>query len=497
MRRNLSGLNLSHICKLSVMRLAVDLIKADNRIFGEEVALLADLQQQFGLSQNDVDGIHYITLQQAVEALKGLDDKSAEMVAGLLNDIMCVDNDVDYDENILLTSVRMSITSKSRNWCNVISVNNVMDETSLRQIMYLESSRTAPAHEVFDNKYDKLIITKAFNDLGLDFFYLPDAIEGMRISDALGGEDDALLLRKAMKYLVPSASAQAEGGVDFNPDEFFYFLLSRYNINAAVLNTSSFLLLKIRDSYYLDDDNNLTKAVDFFVMDMDIDVKKRIYSFVSNSTKRRSRISYEGCYKILCDYLSSEAKTISHILLDDRYEFRLKGASRTAISFESSPQARTFYLLLLKYGDMGVSQQDFEDAHDCLKSVERADFTLADGRLDLPALMDRLCREGSAAARLVYNTIVIYSAISTKDTSNVRFLDYIEKIFQYRSALKHYVNKGFAEVGKLVSSDSYSVVFDPAVKTYSLGVEASRFLLQTSMQESYPLPESDLWRRLI
>ena len=150
MQRDLSGLSLSYIHKLSVLRLAVDLIKADNLIFGEEVAVLTDLQQQFGLTQQDVDGIHYITLQQAVESLKDLGVEAADMIVALLNDIMCVDNDIDYDENILLTSVKMSISQKSKSWCNVISTTNVMDETSQKQIMYLEDSPCEAAHKVFN-----------------------------------------------------------------------------------------------------------------------------------------------------------------------------------------------------------------------------------------------------------------------------------------------------------------------------------------------------------
>ena len=198
MQEDLSRLDLSYIHKLSVLRLAVDLIKADNQIFGEEVEALTRIHQQFGLSQQDIDGIHYITLQQAVEALKDIDVEATEMIISLLNDVMCVDNDIDYDENILLTSVKMSIAQTSKSWCNVISATNVMDETSQKQIMYLEDAPSEAAHKVFDDKYDRLLITKAFNDLGLDFFYLPDAIIGMNPSAGLGSTDNAYLLRQAM-----------------------------------------------------------------------------------------------------------------------------------------------------------------------------------------------------------------------------------------------------------------------------------------------------------
>ena len=498
MQRDLSGLGLSYIHKLSVLRLAVDLIKADNQIFGEEVEVLTHLQQQFGLTQQDVDGIHYITLQQAVESLKDLDVEAAEMIVGLLNDIMCVDNDIDYDENILLTSVKMSIAQKSKAWCNVISATNVMDETSQKQIMYLEDAPSEAAHAVFDDKYDRLLITKAFNDLGLDFFYLPDAISGMNPSAGLGAKDNASLLRQAMKYLVPSAVASSEASDGaFNPYDFFHFLMSRYNVSPDVLKSHSFLMLKIRDSYYLDDDNNLARAVDFFVMDISEEVKRRIYAFVSNFDKKNNQITYEGCYKILCDYLSTESKNVSHVVLDARMDFRLKDSLRTPLVFESSPQARTFYLLLLWYGENGVPQSLFEEALSRLSQTDRNDYMCEEtGMFDMSRYMCVLQSEKTDVARLIYNTILIYSAISTKDAENVKFLDYISKIFHYRSALKHYINKGFADVGKLADPAAFSVMFDSQMKVYRLPVKVSRFVVE-AQDGLVALSAGDLWKSLI
>lgn len=488
MIEDISGLGLSYMHKLSVLRLAVDLIKADNQIFGEEVAVLTQLQNQFGLSQQDVDGIHYITLQQAIEALKDLDGFGADLIVKLLSEIMCVDNDIDYEENILLTSIKMSISPQSKDWCKVISAINVMDETSQRQIMYLEDAPSEIVHKVFDDKYDRLLITKSFTDLGLDFFYLPDAIGGL----------DSSLLQSAMKYLVPSsiASALDTDDNDFNPSEFFYFLLSRYNLSPESIMSHSFLLLKIRDSYFFDDANNLTKAVDFLVIDLSSAVKKRIYAFVSNFNKKGKQIPYEGCYKILCDYLSSEAKVVSHILLDARYDFHLKDSKRTPVVFESSPQSRTFFLLMLKYGEQGIRQHIFEDASTLLDKVDRSKY-ISDSVFDIGKFKEYLLGEQSDCAKLIFNTIVIYSSISTKDVESVKFLGYIEKIIQYRSSLKHYLNKGFAELDKLSDPSDFTILFDSHMKVYRLPVNVSKFVYETTDGNIVGLSDSELWQHLV
>lgn len=465
--------NLTYFNKLSILRLAVDLIKADGRIHRDEVQVLSRLQKKFGFAQEDLDRMHYITLGQASDNLKKLDRQTTEEVLKQLSDLMCVDNDVDYEENILLTSVKMSISSHSRDWCDIISAEGVMDETSAKQIMYLENTPNALVHEVFDDRYDKLLITKAFNDLGLEFFYLPD------IS---GDIKDMKLLDAAMRYIVPmghkdSVERCRSGSNSFDPDAFFYFILSRYSIDPSSLKEPSLLLLKIRDSYVMDDDNNLKKVVDFMVIYLSDDVKGRIYSFVSNFDKQQGQLPYEGCYKILYDFLSSETKTVCQIEFDAGYDFRLKDEETTRIEFESAPQAKTFYLLLLKQGVRGVSQEQFEAAQAFLREA-----------IDAGRNVDELLSVRTDVEKLVYDTIVLYSALSGKDVYGPKFLSYIEKIFRYRSSLKNYVNKGFSSLLKLADLSRHFIVFDSDTKVYKVGVDASSY---------QGLCESALWQKLL
>ena len=478
-------MHLTYLNKLAVLRIAVDLVKADGRIHGGEVGILASLRERFELSQDDLDRIHYITLQQAVSSLKELDSYSAEAVLGILSEVMCVDNDIDYDENILFTSVYMSLNPQTRDWCNVVSSSGVMDETSLKQILYLESSPNAEVHRLFDNEYDKLLVTKSLNDLGLEFFYLPDVLRGE--------QKKRELLDEAMRYLVPAGiTREAARLSEVNSDGFFYFLLSRYKIDVSTLGTSSFLLLKIRDSYSLDDDNNLSKGVDFFVVDMRENVKERIYSFISKFDNHSEEISYEGCYKILYDYMSRAIKKVNRIVLDDRYEFCLMEQDMARITFESSPQARSFYLLLLRYGAAGVSQKLFEQALNYLGGIPD------DGPFSMEEFMVSLRKEASEVARLVYNAVVIYSAVSSKEASGRKFLGYIESMFRNRSSLKNYINKGFADSGALADPERYCVSFDSESKSYGIAADIASFRVYSDLaMEAGMLSSSDLWRRLL
>ena len=480
-------LRLTYLNKLAVLRIAVDLVKADSRIHRDEISLLASLQEKFALSQDDLDRIHYITLQQAVSSLKELDVFTAGKVTQILEDIMCVDNEIDYEENILLTSVFMSISPATRDWCDVMSVQNIMDETSMKQVLYLESEPSREVHELFSDKYDKLMITKSFNDMGLDFFYLPDVLRGSNRAEMVG------LMKQAMRYLVPSGAIRIEHDDidDFSAEGFFYYLMSRYRIDVRSLRSQSFLLFKVRDSYCLDDDNNQTKGVDFFVIDMSSDVKSRIYSFISRYDNKSNRIPYEGCYKILCDYLSSASKNVSRILVDETYNFSLMDSERTKIVFESSPQTRTFYLLLLKYGSAGVGQDTFEEALRMLRDLpDTEDFCMSD-------FLSRMVSMRTDASVLIYNAYVIYSVVSGKETSSRKFLGYIESIFRNRSSLKNYANRGFAELEKLADADMFSISFDASAKTYSIAAGLQSFRICCMSVSETPLDKADFWLRLL
>lgn len=483
----MQDLHLTYLNKLAVLRIAVDLVKADSRIHRDEISLLASLQEKFALSQDDLDRIHYITLQQAVSSLKELDVFTAGMVTQILEDIMCVDNEIDYEENILLTSVFMSISPATRDWCDVMSVQNIMDETSMKQVLYLESEPSREVHELFSDKYDKLMITKSFNDMGLDFFYLPDVLRGSNRAEMVG------LMKQAMRYLVPSGAIRIEHDDidDFSAEGFFYYLMSRYRIDVRSLRSQSFLLFKVRDSYCLDDDNNQTKGVDFFVIDMSSDVKSRIYSFISRYDNKSNRIPYEGCYKILCDYLSSASKNVSRILVDESYGFSLMDSNRTRIIFESSPQTRAFYLLLLRYGASGVSQDTFEEALRMLRDLpDTEDFCMSD-------FLSRMVSMRTDASVLIYNAYVIYSVVSGKETSSRKFLGYIESIFRNRSSLKNYANRGFAELEKLADVDMFSISFDASAKTYSIAAGLQSFRICCMSVSETPLDKADFWLRLL
>lgn len=494
---NLDSINLGGTQRRAVMKLAVELVKADDRIHSKEVAVLDELQSMLGLEQEELDLIHYLSLENAVECLNDLDEDSTERVTGLFKDIMCSDNDIDFEENLLLSSISMSCGIGSRDWCRILSTSAPESEVPEKQIVFLESKVSEAAHLVLDDKYDNLLISKAFGDIGIEFFYLPDIVR--EFAKNLEEDDRSGLFQRSMEYLVPAGDKiklnhLKESLATLDTGTFYHLILSRFNIAPERIPYPAFLLTKIRDSHILDDSDTMRRTVDFLCINLSSEVKKRILAFVSRFDERRDLLSYKGYYRFLYDYLSSEAKTSNPITINAKGDFILE--SGDIIRFKSAPQAKTLYLLLLSRGGKGISQADFNKAVSFLKALDINEYLTTSGDFDFPRFNEYLAGKGEEYAHLILDTITIYSTLSTKDCRKKNYLEYIQSILQHRSSLKTYINTGFASARKLANPELFMVRFDIEALTYSIPASPSLFTSSLEGSSTVPMTDSPLWKAI-
>lgn len=495
--------SLTPLQKKSAFKIAIELVKADNQIHRNEVAILDDLQSCFRLSQEELDATHYISLQEAIISLLRLGDETISYIIGVFESIVHIDNDVDFGENLLLSSLKLVLQRESSSWSSIISVPGIDIDVSQNQIVFLEEDYTARVHEVFDDENDFLLISKALGDIGFQLFNLSNVkaelVQQWGANESVDSKYD--LLQRSVGYLVPSGDKENIRNLSsilkkLDAKTFYKIVLSRYGITPDQITSKSFLLLKVRDCYVLDDDDILRKTVDFLYIDISQDVKKRILFFVSVFDVKAYQLSYEGYYKILFDYLSAESKIMSHIELDEKFNFFLSDINHTLIKFESSPQARSFYLLLLKYGQEGIDQQTFEKAIDFILNFKDSKYITNNG-FDFLTLETDLLRIKTKWAILIYNTIIIYSSLSTKDIEDKSFLKYILNIFQHRSSLKNYINNGFMAISQLANKEQYCVNFNSSLKNYFIPINPSMFaFVDSKNKSSKKLTDSSFWEQL-
>lgn len=500
MNTGLSGLaRCTPVQKRSAIKLAIELVKADNRIHSKEISILDSLQRGLGLTQEELDLIHYATLADSVAAVRWMDAPAVNAAMGVFDSIMRSDSDIDPEENLLYAAVTMSCAPESREWSSVLSVQDIDADISDRQILYLEKRFSGESHKVLDDRYDNLLIAKAFGDIGLTLFYLPDVLRDLGLAGK-GSTDKFGLLKKSISYLMPAGDLLKlenlkEALTSFDSALFFKVVTSRFGVEPDFFPYDAFLLVKIRESVVLDDDNTANGTTDFLCLDISREVKHRILSFVSLFGDDSHLLPYDGYYKMLFEHFSSESKINSEVRIDREFDFTLPGLDGRRIIFESSPQARTLYLLLLRYGHEGIAQEEFDSALRYLETVDTGRFT-ADGVFDIGAFEAGLLAEGASYKRLIFNTIRIYKAISTKDEQSTGFLSYISSILSHRSSLKSYINKGFAAIRELSDREMYNVTFDRQARSYKVGIGLSMFMIEEDGAQMTPLAASRFWKGL-
>lgn len=493
---------LTDIQKQALFKIAVDLVKADKQIHRDEVTLLDRLQRTCGIGVGDLEFIHYISLQQAVSALRGIDAECKKAVLDVLESVVGVDNDIDNRENLLLVAVRLCLEDSSREWCTIISTSDIDAECLSEQIVYLERSEQSEVTAVLNDKYDYLLLTKALEDVGLHLFYLPNVIAELRRQwspkDELSSFD---FLRRSMEFIVPVGDRERLADLSHtlqsvDTKTFFKVICSRYNIEIDRIPYDGFLMVKIEDNYLLEDDGRLVKSVDFLCVDISHSVKQRVLHFVKLLERTVNLISYQGYYRLLYDYLSSEAKILSSLVIDHRGDFRLVDLNNHLLRFESAPQAKSLYLLLLRYGRAGIRQECFEKALGYLNNAQIASVMASD-EFSVERFKQTLLGFKSDWAKLIYNLITIYEQLSTKDSGKGSFLGYISKIIQHRSALKNYVNTGFGEAYHLANAEQYHIKFDKNHKTYYVELSPALVFIENASGEMTPIAQHEQWNRLI
>lgn len=492
----------SALKKRSIFKIAVDLIKADNKIHCEEICALDDLQEALHLSQEEINLTHYITLAEAISNIRKMDSVQLEYILEFFNKLMRADSDISIKENILLTAVALSCSKESQDWVRVISVPVNETKLSSSQIIYLEKEWCSNAHDILGDKYDNLLISKAFNDIGFQLFYLPSVLEDIGLHDNTksGFGRNLSLLQKSIGYLTPIANkgdclsiTRILKGLDTKT--FFKVVLSSLSLNPDAFPFNSFILIKVRDSVILDDKNLSQDIVDLLCIDMSDEIKKRVLYFVSHFSEQPHMLPYEGYYRMLYDHLSSDATITSSILVDGNLHLLLENLESKKITFESSPQSRTLYLLLLFYGTKGISQTTINQAIKYLQG-EIETWKSSSNLFDLQKIKNHLIYINTDWSRVIYNTITIYQNISTKDEQKSKYLSYIYSILTHRSSLKTYVNKAFSEIEGLANPEQYHILFDKEFGTYHTNASLSLFFhIQDNIK--IPVKESSLWKKLI
>lgn len=466
------------------MHLAVDLAKADRQIHAGEVAILNECQKSLGMTDDEIEMIHYMSFQECISALEPLSQARKDEVMAWYEKIVEADVDVDVRERILLSAIRMAFSKESSRWTRILSVSGVETDCSSNQIIYLEKKRCESSREVLDDEFNNLLLTKALNEVGLQLFYMP------RVKKII----DLELLCKSMDYILPAGTRSSAPDLDcVDSVSLFGAFCSTYRLSPGNVDFDAFLMLKLQEGEVLNDEGAQTRSMDFICIDVSSGLKDRVAHFVNLLDAPGNKLSYDGYYRLLYDHMMSASSVVSRIFIDEKFGFFLTDADNQKLRFESAPQAKTLYLLLLRYGVGGISQECFEEA---LELVDTLRSESADQPWDYLGFRNHLSKLHTPAAMLVLNIMTIYACISTKNPECEGFLNYIQTIIRQRSALKNYIAGGFSCITHLLDKDTYCVQFNHSAKSYCLATDVSLISIEQN-GVVIPLKESELWQSLL
>ncbi len=498
-RINSLGLGATH--KRSLFKVAVDLMKADNQIHGNEIALLGQLQEACDMPASGLEMMHYVSLQQALDNLLTLSDEARSEVVACLERLISIDNNIDSREMLLFSAVRLALLPSSSAWSRVVTSSNMNAECAMDQMVYLEQELCESVYRIMDDKYQSLLLTKALSDAGYKFFFLPRVIAELqqRWSGFDESGDSLGLLRRSLEFIAPTGDHSKIINLrsvlnEMTTSTFYKVVSSRYGIGAEQVGFGAFVMVKIQDDYLLNDDGEVLRHADFLCLDVSEAMVERILQFLMAIARPNYQLSYEGYYRLLYDYLGSESKIMSSILVDRHNDFILRDLDSRKVRFESAPQAKSFYLLLLRYGRAGIDQRCFNAAIDYLTGEDVAP-QVESGQLDAVELKERLIGIGTDWAYLIYNLMTLYDAISTKDEEQRSFVGRIVSILRHRSSLKNYLNGGFCGVYDLDHKESYCVQFSNSTRSYYVDLSPSLIWVETA-EGIVPLREWSVFKKL-
>ena len=120
------------------LKLIIDLIKVDKKIHRDEIEWIEDFARQRGLSPDDLQDVHNISLAEAVAQLQSLDAESRHEIISWVEQAASIDNDIDINERIILASIRLTLGEETRNRIQLISVDSDKIDRYDRQLVYLE-----------------------------------------------------------------------------------------------------------------------------------------------------------------------------------------------------------------------------------------------------------------------------------------------------------------------------------------------------------------------
>lgn len=429
---------MQYTSRTCILKLIIDLIKVDNRIHRDEINWLQSVTQKYNFTPDDFRAAHAVSFREAIDCLKQLNASVRNNVISLIEQIVSADNDIDLNEQIVLSAIKLSLQENTEKRVCILSADAEKFDHYDRQLIYLEQKKDYRVNLAIEQNISSL--RKQLGNIGIDFVYFPFIIKQYIRS--------LPFITNAAELLFPSfSSGENKTAVSriqqYETSDFCSFIRRQMDDNANGFPFNAFFLLKIQDCISSD-----KRTADFLCLQCSENPGNDIQLLINSLLLElpADTIPYEGCYRTFFEMLSEKSKCNFNLLLEND-KFYLSGDSKIPVTIQGAERKSLFALFLL-HGENGISNKDFAEASakNALgqeiitlyryfaneKSIEKVDSALAENKE--PDVILNLRDPGKRTSHIGFIKKAFLRIVSLKDPQIYYPLN-IRGQYSYRIAL--------------------------------------------------------------
>ena len=457
--------------KTAVVRIFVDLIKADRIIDTGEMVFYDEMRKKYNFAQENEVAAMAMSFSEAISILKvSAEDLQREVLADCA-DATVSDGFCAHSEALLLIALRQALGEESED-VNVISIPKKSFSVDGSTVLYVESKFDVETNQQIVDNYRS--VYKEFLFSGFQFVYIPNVIHHYK-------ETDKGMFRRMISFLAPSFSMDGvesvmDGLLSMTTESFCKDILcNRLNLeNLREVNPS--LLIKIGNDYVGDVEYSNLLCVE--IEDGFVDfVKKFIDDFssmLSSDTltvpigrEANNQYLYYGFYKQLLDIFLRRNNIRSRIVIDpNREEIVLPDIGQKLNGLSRRDKAM-YVLFLILMNDNGFS------------------FNYPSSRIQMQRYKEKTVR-----FQKQYEIVYGFMGGDKDKTPNVGSAEIRRPIFsRIKKSLMVLSDMLYNVNDYLITKNSYG--------TYNVNVEPSMIYVKDwNTGALLPFPESDIVKRI-
>ena len=307
--------------RASIVRVLIDLIKADSVIDEGEMALYAKLKHDYNISREDEISASSMTLSDAVMTLVDSSSELRNSLMEVFSDMTVSDGFCAAQEAQLMLALIYCLKDEYHGMSEMYSVHEPDVFIEDNQVMYVESAFDKNINADIENNYRS--IDKELRLAGFNFIYIPYISSHYK-------KTDITVFQEIAKFLSPTISEEnlpslIEHLQNITTAEYCSEQLCNKLGMSNLRDVPPSLLIKVSNTYVGDQlyTNFLRISIDNDVLPMVQELSDKYTGmlssdirFIKNTEEAHGQFMYHGFYKQLFDIYVIQRGVRSGILVD-------------------------------------------------------------------------------------------------------------------------------------------------------------------------------------